>query len=101
MTAEKKGMIEEAQKMITTIRQMEASLDDTKPRRKSEDDDLQITYPLSRCLQVLKEKHIQISRLHRDRYEQVKSMRAPGLLVAIALTRCRIGPSPRILLAPP
>ncbi|KAK5664342.1 hypothetical protein OQA88_565 [Cercophora sp. LCS_1] len=74
VTAEKKEMIDEAQKMITVIRQMEASLDDTKPRRKSEDDDLQITYPLTRCLQVLKEKHIQISRLHRDRYEQVKKL---------------------------
>lgn len=76
MTAEKKEMVEEAQKMITGIRQMEASIDDSKPRRDyqaEEDDDLKITYPLTRCIQVLKEKHIQISRLHRERYEQVKS----------------------------
>ncbi|KAK4044688.1 microtubule associated protein-domain-containing protein [Parachaetomium inaequale] len=73
VTAEKKGMVEEAQKMITTIRQMEASLDDAKPRR-SDDGDLKITYPLTRCLQVLKEKHIQVSRLHRERYEQVKKL---------------------------
>jgi protein regulator of cytokinesis 1 len=72
VAAEKKGMVEEAQKMITTIRQMEASLDDGKPRRDA-DGDLKITYPLTRCLQVLKEKHIQVSRLHRERYEQVKS----------------------------
>jgi protein regulator of cytokinesis 1 len=76
VTAEKKGMVEEAQKMITTIRQMEASLDDAKPRR-SDDGDLKITYPLTRCLQVLKEKHMQVSRLHRERYEQVKSMPCP------------------------
>ena len=67
-------MIEEAQKIITTIRQMEASLDDGKPRRSNEDGDLKITYPLTRCLKVLKEKHMQVSRLHRERYEHVKSM---------------------------
>ncbi|KAK3295776.1 microtubule associated protein-domain-containing protein [Chaetomium fimeti] len=77
VTEEKKGMVEEAQKMITTIRQMEASLDDGKSRRDyqgSDDGNLKITYPLTRCLQVLKEKHIQVSRLHRERYEQVKKL---------------------------
>jgi hypothetical protein len=63
--------------MVTAIRQMESSLDDSRPRRGDyageEDDDLKITYPLTRCLQILKEKHIQISRLHRERFEQVKS----------------------------
>jgi protein regulator of cytokinesis 1 len=74
VTAEKKDMVQEAQKIITTIRQMEASLDDTKGRREySDDDDLNITYPLTRSLQYLKEKHTQISRLHKDRFEQVKS----------------------------
>ncbi|KAK4252157.1 microtubule associated protein-domain-containing protein [Corynascus novoguineensis] len=73
VTEEKNEMIEEAQKMITQIRQMEASLDDSKPRRDS-GGDLKITYPLTRCLQVLKEKHIQVSRLHRERYEQVKKL---------------------------
>lgn len=68
-------MIEEAKKVITTIRQMEASLDDSKHRRDyQDDDDLKITYPLIRCLQGLKEKHIQVGRLHRERFEQVKSM---------------------------
>lgn len=68
-------MIDEAQKMITTIRQMEASLDDSRLRREysAEADGLEITFPLTKCLQVLKEKHIQISRLHRERFEQVKS----------------------------
>ena len=80
VTAEKKDMIEEAQKIITVIRQMECSLDDSKPRRdyqSEEDDELKITYPLTRCLQFLKERHIQISRLHRERFEQVKS-KPPG-----------------------
>lgn len=68
-------MVEEGQRIITTIRQMEASLDDAKGRQEqdAEDSDLKITYPLTRCLQVLKEKHQQISRLHKERFEQVKS----------------------------
>ncbi|GAB1320354.1 Microtubule bundling protein [Madurella fahalii] len=77
VTAEKNEIVEEAQRMITTIRQMEASLDDNKNRRDypaAADDDLKITYPLTRCLQVLKEKHIQINRLHRERFEQVKKL---------------------------
>lgn len=68
-------MVEEGQRIITTIRQMEASLDDAKGRQDqdAEDSDLKITYPLTRCLQSLKEKHQQISRLHKERFEQVKS----------------------------
>lgn len=74
VTAEKKEMVDEAKNIITTIRQMEASLDDTKHRREKDEDDFAITYPLNRCLQTLKEKHIQISRLHKERFEQVRSM---------------------------
>jgi Ase1/PRC1/MAP65 family protein len=75
VTEEKKAMVDEANKIITVIHQMEASLDDSRAQRnyQQEDDDLKITFPLSRCLTVLKEKHIQISRLHRERFEQVKS----------------------------
>lgn len=66
-------MVDEAKKIITTIHQMEMSLDDSKHSRGRDDDDLQITYPLNRCLQYLREKHSQIHRLHRERYEQVRS----------------------------
>lgn len=67
-------MVDEAKKIITVVRQMETSLDDSKNRRDYQDDeDLTITYPLVRCLQALKEKHGQISRLHKERFEQVKS----------------------------
>ena len=68
-------MAEEAQRIITTIKQMDASLDDNKAHHEyeAEDENLKITYPLSRCLQGLKEKHLQISKLHRERFEQVKS----------------------------
>lgn len=72
VTNEKEEMIEEAERIITTIQQMEASLDDNRARR-DRSDDIKITYPLTRCLQGLKEKHKQVSRLHKERFEQVKS----------------------------
>ncbi|KAI0802548.1 microtubule associated protein-domain-containing protein [Xylaria sp. FL0064] len=74
VTAEKKGMADEAERIITLIRQMETSLDDTKAQCNPEDDDLQITFPLTQCLKVLKEKHGQIAKLHRERFEQVKKL---------------------------
>jgi protein regulator of cytokinesis 1 len=73
VAGEKNELTEEAQRIITTIKQMEASLDDNKSRQEYEAEDLEITYPLLRCLQGLKEKHAQISKLHRERFEQVKS----------------------------
>ncbi|KAH7193480.1 microtubule associated protein-domain-containing protein [Fusarium flagelliforme] len=74
VNSEKKEMIEEAKKIITIIHQMEASLDDTNRRRSQEDDELTITYPLMRCLQQLREKHTQINRIHKERFEQVKKL---------------------------
>lgn len=75
VTTEKKELVAEAQKMITTIRQMEASLDDPRSRRNysNENDGLEISYPLTRCIQALQEKHAQVHRVHRERFEQVKS----------------------------
>lgn len=75
MTHEKKQLISEAQDMITTIRQMEASLEDPRHRGSSQghDDGLDISYPLTRCLQTLKEKHAQVARVHKERFAQVKS----------------------------
>lgn len=69
-------MLEEGQRIITTIRQMETSLDDVKNNVNYHvtDDQLKISYPLTQCLQNLKEKHKTISQLHQERYEQVKSM---------------------------
>ncbi|KAI0191222.1 microtubule associated protein-domain-containing protein [Xylaria flabelliformis] len=74
VTIEKKGMVDEAERIITLIRQMETSLDDTKAQHSPGDDDLQVTFPLIQCLKVLKEKHTQISKLHRERFEQVKKL---------------------------
>jgi len=68
-------LTEEANRLIKTVRQMEASLED--PKRDDpyarDDDGLKITFPLMQCLQALKEKHNVIGKLHRERFEQVKS----------------------------
>ncbi|KAK8041835.1 Microtubule bundling protein [Apiospora rasikravindrae] len=79
VTAEKKKMLSEANQIITVIRQMEASLDESKTQRNrsEEDDELRITFPLSRCLKGLKEKQVQVGRLHRERFEQVKNCPPP------------------------
>ncbi|KAL1956419.1 hypothetical protein VTO42DRAFT_7305 [Malbranchea cinnamomea] len=73
---EKNGLVEEAQNIIKAIRQMERSLDDS--TRKSlcspDDPDLRITYPLTGCLAVLKEKYNVIYQIHQERFEQVKKL---------------------------
>ena len=54
---------------------MEASLEDQPANTtyKLEDDDLKITLPLLRCLETLKAKHNAVAKVHRERFEQVKS----------------------------
>ena len=54
---------------------MEASLEDHKPNPDYplEDEDLKVTIPLLRCIKGLKEKHNAIAKIHRERFEQVKS----------------------------
>ena len=71
-------MTEEANRVIKTIRLMEASLEDDKLTNsyQLEDKELKVTTPLMRCLQGLKEKHNIVAKLHRERFEQVKSMPA-------------------------
>ena len=75
VAAEKNEMTEEAQRIITTIKQMDVSITGPKDRHgyEAEDEDLRITTPLIPCLQALKEKHLQISRIHKERSEQIKS----------------------------
>jgi len=73
-------LTEECHKIIKAIKQMESSLDDPKSNAdhyEPEDEELQISYPLIKCLQGLKEKHAAISRLHKERFEQVRSMARP------------------------
>ncbi|EDU48874.1 protein regulator of cytokinesis 1 [Pyrenophora tritici-repentis Pt-1C-BFP] len=75
VTNEKHEMTEEAHRLLKTIRQMEASLDDNKPNPNYEDpDDDDITFPLTRCLQGLKERYNTISKRHQERFEQVRKL---------------------------
>lgn len=68
-------MTEESQNIIKTIKQMEASLDDEKDAGYDLDTNgLRVTYPLIDCLRDLKEKYNVVSRLHRERFEQVKKL---------------------------
>lgn len=72
---EKNALTEEAQNIIKTIKQMEASLDDEKDRGYDlGTDGLRVTFPLNECLRDLKEKYNTVSRLHRERFEQVKKL---------------------------
>ncbi|KAL4912257.1 microtubule associated protein-domain-containing protein [Aspergillus aurantiobrunneus] len=73
---EKHEMTEEAHKLINAIQQMEESLVDEKANGQYslDNDDLQVTYPLNRCVAFLREQHSAISKLHRQRFEQVKKL---------------------------
>lgn len=68
-------MTDEAQRLITAIQQMEESLGDEKANGQYylDQKDLQVSYPLNRCLMSLREKHSAVSKMHRERFEQVKS----------------------------
>jgi Ase1/PRC1/MAP65 family protein len=72
---ERNDLTEQAHRLIKTIKQMEVSLDDTKKHNdhQMENEDLQVYTPLLECLQELKEKHNTVSKLHRERFDQVKS----------------------------
>ncbi|KAL8968781.1 MAG: hypothetical protein Q9183_002304 [Haloplaca sp. 2 TL-2023] len=76
VTTEKNELTEECHRIIKTIKQMEASLEDQKPNGiyEVEDRTLKVTVPLTRCLAGLKEKYNTIARLHSDRFEQVKKL---------------------------
>ncbi|KKK14922.1 hypothetical protein P175DRAFT_0528425 [Aspergillus ochraceoroseus IBT 24754] len=73
---EKNEMTQEAHKLISAIQQMEQSLVDEKENGQYNLDhnDLRVTYPLNRCLSFLREQHSAVSKLHRQRYEQVKKL---------------------------
>ena len=73
-SSEKHELTEEAEKLITTIKQMHIGLDGKDAAYQLEEE-LQVTYPLKPCLQALKERHKSVNKAHRERYEQVKSKR--------------------------
>lgn len=66
-------MTEEAQRLIKTIKLMEASLNDNKTSPKYKNDEPQVTYPLTRCLKSLKDKYNSVQKQHQERFEQVRS----------------------------
>ncbi|KAI9711744.1 MAG: hypothetical protein M1820_001889 [Bogoriella megaspora] len=75
VSTEKNDLTEQAQRLTKTIKQMEASLDNTKHNAYESGDERQkITYPLLDCLRDLKQKHNTVSKLHRERYEQVRKL---------------------------
>ena len=101
--SEKNEMVEEAHRIIKNIKQMETSLDDSKARHELDFDDqaLKVTYPLTRCLQVLKEKHNSIAKIHRERFEQVKSGYINLPCSRPSLTRCRARRGAGVIFVPP
>ncbi|KAL8693114.1 MAG: hypothetical protein Q9218_002000 [Villophora microphyllina] len=76
VTTEKNELTEEAHRIIKTIKQMEASLEDQKPNGtyELEDQNMKVTVPLTRCVADLKEKYNTVARLHAERFEQVKKL---------------------------
>ena len=69
-------MIDEGQNIIETIKQIEKSLDDPKVRLSyaAQDEELEVTYPLTESLQALRSKQRTVTRLHQERYEQIKKL---------------------------
>ena len=79
---------------------MEASLEDDKPTKsyQLEDKELRLTVPLKSCLQDLKEKHNIIAKLHRERFEQVKSTLQASVFASERLMFYRAYSGPGIIL---
>ena len=69
-------MIDEGQQIIETIKQIEKSLDDPKTRMSyaAQDEELEVTYPLTESLQSLRQKHRIVTNLHQERFEQVRKL---------------------------
>jgi hypothetical protein len=100
VTDEKDALADEAQSLIDSIKQMQASLDDGKPSPKSKPrDDLRVSYPLTRCVRALKEKYVAVGKLHRERFEHVRST-LPHRCSSAALTCCRARRGSRVLCLP-
>lgn len=68
-------MTEEASHLVKTIKQMEASLDDSRRDAQYDlgDEEMKVTYPLNECMQSLKDRYNTVAKRHRERFEQVRS----------------------------
>ena len=75
MCSEKSEIIDEAEHLIRSIKQMEPSLVDERRNGQYQLDlgDLSVTFPLNRCLASLQEKHAELNKLLQERFKQVKS----------------------------
>ncbi|CUS15485.1 unnamed protein product [Tuber aestivum] len=69
--AEKNTLVEECNKVISSIKQMEKSLDD---KKKKSSEELKITAPLLRCLEALRGKQEDVKARHAERYEAVRGL---------------------------
>ncbi|RPA99845.1 hypothetical protein L873DRAFT_1789307 [Choiromyces venosus 120613-1] len=68
---EKNTLIEECNKVISSIKQMEKSLDD---KKKKSSEELKITAPLLRCLEALRGKQEEVKARHAERYNAVRRL---------------------------
>lgn len=48
-------------------------MSDSKASPKYNNDEPQITYPLTRCLKTLKDKYNTVAKQHQERFEQMRS----------------------------
>ncbi|KAI5294760.1 hypothetical protein KEM52_003261 [Ascosphaera acerosa] len=73
---EKSELIDKANGLIQTINHMQASLDDPELTRhiNSGNQELEITYPLTRCIDDLQQRLAAVSELHQQRFEEVKKL---------------------------
>ncbi|EWC48221.1 hypothetical protein DRE_02325 [Drechslerella stenobrocha 248] len=72
VNAEKNALAEEANKLITSIRQIHRAMDDG--RRANEYDDLVVTYPLRVCVETLKQQHNMLQSQYEQEFEEIKKL---------------------------
>ncbi|KAK6533599.1 hypothetical protein TWF694_002536 [Orbilia ellipsospora] len=72
VNAEKTALVEEANKLISAIRQIHRAMDDG--RRANEYDDLVVTYPLRVCVETLKQQHNMLRSQYEQEFEEIKKL---------------------------
>jgi len=94
-------MVDECHQLISQIKQMERSMaGGNNDYDYNDNNDSNITTPLLKCLQGLKEKHKLVKRRHAERYDSVKSMysgRSPSRSTLCLRNVCRIGTCARYI----
>ncbi|KAF3908579.1 hypothetical protein ABW21_db0208777 [Orbilia brochopaga] len=72
VNAEKNALVEEANKLISSIRQIHRAMDDG--RRANEYDDLVVTSPLRVCVETLKQQHNILRSQYEQEFEEIKKL---------------------------